>query len=317
MTAQASAESHKPSDPFAHTYSIVARDPETGEMGVAVESHWFSVGSVVSWGEGGVGVVATQSFANPAFGPQGLARLKAGEKPELALDAMLEADEGKPFRQVALLSSNGVAVHTGSSCIDYAGHVSGENYSCQANMMLNETVPAAMSRAFLASEGKPLAERLLMALKAAEEAGGDIRGRQSAAMLVVSGNQSDRPWEEVLLDLRVDDHLEPLVELERLYHTHRAYVHMTAGDVAMEHGDFAAALDSYESARQLLPEHIEVRYWTAVTMVNGGKLEEALPIFGEVFAAEPNWRMLTSRIVDNGLLKVNEKQLDEILARGR
>ena len=305
--------------PFAkehlvHTYSIVAIDKETGDMGVAVQSHWFSVGTIVTWGEAGVGVVATQSFANPAYGPDGLALMKMGFTAEAALSAMLAKDEGEAFRQIAFLNHKGeVSAHTGSKCIEAAGHLLGDGYSVQANMMLNAAVWPAMAAAFEASEGKSLADRLMAALKAAEQAGGDIRGRQSAAILIVRGEASGKPWQDRLIDLRVDDHTEPLNELERLLRVHQAYQHMNAGDIAVEHGDMGKAKAEYGTAQSLFPENIEMKYWHAIALVNNGEFEEAKPLFKEVFKKDKNWIELTKRITTNGILTVDARTLRKIL----
>src|SRR5687768_11273899 len=217
MTLPVMAQSVKPTDPLAHTFSIVARDPNTGEMAVAVQSHWFSVGTGVSWGEAGVGVVATQSFTNKSFGLRGLALLKQGKSPQEALDILLSDDTGKDFRQVAILDKQGrVATHTGKTCIDAAGHLNGENFSVQANMMLNDKVVPAMEKAWKDNNAKPLAERMVAVLKAAQVAGGDIRGKQSAALLVVAPEATNAPWNDRLIDLRIDDSPRPIMEIERL-----------------------------------------------------------------------------------------------------
>jgi uncharacterized Ntn-hydrolase superfamily protein len=216
LTATAGGYAQKKSDPFAHTFSIVARDSRTGEMAIAVQSHWFSVGTVVSWGEAGVGVVATQSFVNKSFGPRGLALLKEGKSPQQALDALLSDDTGKEFRQVAILDTKGnVAAHTGKNCIAFASHKQGENFSVQANMMLNDKVVPAMEKAWLDNSGLSLAERMVSVLKAAQDAGGDIRGKQSAALLVVAPKASQEPWNDRTIDLRVDDAADPIAEITR------------------------------------------------------------------------------------------------------
>ncbi|MBV1888089.1 MAG: DUF1028 domain-containing protein, partial [Urechidicola sp.] len=231
------AQSYKKSEPFTHTYSIVARDTVTGELGVAVQSHWFSVGSIVTYGKAGVGVVATQSLVNPSYGPKGLALMEQGLTPQQALDALLANDTGEMYRQVAFLNAKGaVATHTGNLCIEAAGHQQGDNFSVQANMMLKNTVWDAMAKAFEESVGT-LSERMLAAMKAAEGELGDIRGKQSAAILIVSGTSTGNSWEDTLMDLRVEDHENPLEELERLLKIHNAYDFMNQGDVAMEHGD--------------------------------------------------------------------------------
>lgn len=302
---------------LAHTYSIVARDAETGEMGVAVQSHWFSVGgSSVAWAEAGVGAVATQSFIEVSYGPLGLDLMRAGKTAPEALKALLAADPHPEVRQVAMVDRHGnVAVHTGESCIVAAGHQEGEGYSVQANLMAQDTVWGAMAKAYENADGD-LAERLMAALGAAEKEGGDIRGRQSAAILVVPGVSEGAPWRERTVDLRVDDHAEPLVELRRLLNVHRAYVHMDEGDGHMAENDVEAALGSYAAAAELQPDNVEIRYWTAVTMAGAGRLEEALPIFRQVFAEERRWHELTPRLLPSGLLPDDAEMLKKILAQG-
>jgi uncharacterized Ntn-hydrolase superfamily protein len=309
------AQNHPVSgDKLAHTYSIVARDTATGEMAVGVQSHWFSVGSIVSWGHSGVGVVATQSFVNPAFGPNGLELMSRGKSAEEALQILVEADRGRDYRQVAFLDANGsVSAYTGSSCIASASHAIGDNYSVQANMMLNEDVVPAMSKAFLEHAGLPLAEKVLRVLQAAEAAGGDIRGRQSAALLVVGPEVVEEVWTDRLIDLRVDDHADPLGELERLLRVHRAYEHMNRGDLAVEHRDMETALYEYGAAESMFPDNLEMKYWKAVALANNGRVEEALPIFGFVFDHDDNWRELTSRLPASGLLTVSEADYQRIL----
>jgi uncharacterized Ntn-hydrolase superfamily protein len=300
--------------PFAHTFSIVARDPETGEMGVAVQSHWFSVGTIVSWGEAGVGVVATQSFVNPSFGPRGLSLLKAGLSPQQAVDALLANDEGEAYRQLAILDAQGrVATHTGAKCIAGAGHITGENFSVQANMMLNDDVWPAMARAFEETEG-PLAERLVAVLKAAQEAGGDIRGKQSAALLVVRAEPTGNIWEDRIIDLQIADNPRPIEELERQLRVHRAYDHMNRGDLALEAGDMEEALAEYSAAEAMFPKNEEMKFWHAVTLANNGQVEPSLPIFREVFAMNEDWRTLLPRLVPSGLLTVDPEVLEKILA---
>jgi uncharacterized Ntn-hydrolase superfamily protein len=289
-------------EPPIHTYSIVARDPATGQLGVAVQSHWFSVGSVVTWAEAGVGVIATQSFVDPAYGPRGLELMASGLSAQQALAALLVVDEGRDVRQVAFVDAAGnVAAHTGTRCIESAGHVVGDGYSVQANMMLSDAIVPAMRQAYEAAEGD-LADRLLAALEAAEAAGGDIRGRQSAAMLIVEGSSTGRPWADRLLELRIEDHPQPLVELRRLVKVHRAYQHMNAGDVAVEHGDIELAMAEYGAAAELLPDNVEVQYWAAVMLATNGNLDRALPMFREVFSADANWVELTRRLHRPGII---------------
>lgn len=302
-------------EPFAHTYSIVARDTVTGEMGVAVQSHWYSVGTIVSWGEAGVGVVATQSFVNPSFGPRGLALLKQGLDAKQVLKLLIEADEGRDVRQVSILDASGnVATHTGKLCIDDAGHLVGDNYSVQANMMLNDKVWGAMAKSIENSSG-PLAERLMLALEAAEDAGGDIRGKQSAAILVVKPKSSGQVWLDRKVDIRVDDHPEPLKELRRILKVHQAYEHMNNGDLAIEHNDMDLAMKEYSAAEEMFPENAEMKYWHAVTLANIGKVDESLPLFKEVFKKNKNWITLTPRLIKSNLLIVDEESLKIILSQ--
>jgi uncharacterized Ntn-hydrolase superfamily protein len=285
-----------------HTFSIVARDAETGDMGVAVQSHWFSVGSVVTWAEAGVGAVATQSFAEPAYGSRGLDLMRSGLTAKQALEALLLIDGGRDVRQVAFVDASGnIAAHTGSKCIEAAGHHVGDGYSVQANMMLNDEVVPAMVKAYETTRGD-LAERLVTALEAAQSVGGDIRGKQSAAMLIVKAESTGRPWADRVLELRIEDHPTPIVELRRLLAAHRAYEHMNAGDVAVEHQDLELAMAEYGKAAELLPDNVEVRYWAAVTLATSGNLERALPMFREIFAVDPNWAELTKRLVKPGII---------------
>ncbi len=285
-----------------HTYSIVARDEVTGQMGVAVQSHWFSVGSIVTWAEAGVGAIATQSFVDPAYGPRGLELIKSGLSAEQALEALLLVDEGRNVRQVAFVDTSGrVAAHTGAKCIEAAGHHVGEGFSVQANMMLNDEVVPAMAKAYESTEGD-LAERLMAALDAAQSVGGDIRGKQSAAMLIVTSESTGRSWADRVLELRIEDHPTPIAEMRRLLRVHRAYEHMNAGDLAVEHDDLELAMAEYGKAAELLPDNVEVQYWAAVTLATSGKLDQALPIFRTVFAADPNWVELTRRLVKPGII---------------
>jgi len=294
-----------------HTFSIVARDPATGELGVAVQSHWFSVGSVVPWAEAGVGAVATQSFVNPAFGPQGLALMRNGTSAPDALKALIVSDQGEAVRQLALIDAQGrVAAHTGRHCIASAAHHTGEGYSVQANMMGNDRVVPAMARAYEETKG-PLAERLLAALEAAQREGGDVRGQQSAALLVVRGQATGRSWEDREVDLRVEDHATPVVELRRLYAIHQAYEHMNAGDLALEKQDLPRALAEYGRAAELYPENLEIVFWNAFTLATNDKLPESLPLFQQVFAKEDRWIELLKRLPAAGLC--TEEQVRSIL----
>jgi len=299
--------------PFTHTFSIVARDTVTGDLGVAVQSHWFSVGSVVSWAEPGVGAVATQSLVNVSFGQRALDLMRSGKTAPEALKILIGADEGRDFRQLAIIDTMGnVAVHTGEKCIADAGHISGNNFSVQANMMLNKKVWPAMAAAF-EHTGGPLAERMLAALEAGQQAGGDIRGQQSAAILVVHGKSTGKIWEDRLIDLRVEDNPAAVKEIGRVLRLFRAYEHMNNGDLAIEHGDETAALNEYGAAEKMFPDNIEMRYWHAVSLVNIDKTDRALPIFKDIFLKDTNWVQLTRRIARNDMLNTDEKTLKKIL----
>lgn len=304
---------YKSDTPFAHTYSIVAYDPTNGDMGVAVQSHWFAVGTIVSWGEAGVGAIATQSFVNPSFGPRGLELLKLGKSAQQVLDELINSDEGREFRQLAIIDSKGTAASfTGSKCIQPAGNIVGKYFSVQANLMSNDKVWPAMKNTFENSKGE-LAERMLAALEAAEKEGGDIRGKQSAALLVVRGKSTGNLWEDRKIDLRIDDSENPLPEMRRLLNVHRAYQFMNEGDLAVEKDDMDEAMKQYSSAMKMFPDNLEMKYWTAVALANKGDLEKALPLFKEIFVKGNNWRELTPRLLPNGLLKVSPDVLKKIL----
>jgi uncharacterized Ntn-hydrolase superfamily protein len=298
---------------LAHTFSIVARDPATGEMAVGVQSHWFSVGTAVSWGEAGVGVVATQSFVNKSYGIRGLGLMKEGKTAQEALTILLAEDDGREVRQVAMLDSHGnVATHTGKGCIDYASHIIGKNYSVQSNMMLNNKVCPAMAKAFEQSESLPLAERVMKALEAAQAVGGDIRGKQSAAILVVKGKSEGKPWDERLVDLRVDDHAAPLIELARLLKLYRAYEHMNNGDLYTEKNNMEEAMKEYRAAMQLFPSNLEMQYWTAITLANNKKIKDAAAMLEKIYAKDSNWRELTRRLPKVNLLNVSVDDLKSL-----
>ncbi|TVZ26151.1 putative Ntn-hydrolase superfamily protein [Gillisia sp. Hel_I_86] len=301
-------------DPFAHTFSIVARDSVTGEMAVGVQSHWFSVGPLVAWGKSGVGVVATQSFVNPAYGPNGLKLMEEGKSAKQALEELIADDDGEAYRQVAFLDAKGrAAAHTGDKCVESAYHHVGKNFSVQANMMLNDKVVPAMKAAFLENSDFPLAERIVKVLQAAQDAGGDIRGKQSAALIVVGANKVKNSWEDKKIDLRVDDNPAPLKELDRLLTLARAYEFMNKGDLAMEAGDVDEALRLYGSAEKLFPENLEMKYWKAVALANSKRFEEAIPVFKSIFEKDENWRTMTLRLPDSGLLNLTESELDKIV----
>ena len=302
--------------PLAHTYSIVARDPKTGELGVAVQSHWFSVGSLVIWAEAGVGAVATQSFVEPSYGPKGLELMAAGSPAPEALRLLLKKDAQPDVRQVAMVDARGnVAAHTGKLCIPAAGHHQGEGYSVQANLMLDDGVWPAMARAFETHEGD-LADRMLMALEAAQEAGGDIRGRQSAAILVVRGQPTGEIWSDRVLDLRVEDHPTPLMELRRLVKLARAYRLMNSGDEDVAAERYDEALQAYAAAERLFPDNDEFIFWHAVALVTIDRVKDSLPVFRRAFLMNPSWLLLVPRLVAVGLLPDDPEAMEQILEMG-
>ena len=301
-----------PSRPVA-TYSIVAMDKATGELGVAVQSHWFSVGFLVPWAKAGVGAVATQSFVKVDYGPDGLRLMESGMTATKALEILISQDDGEAVRQIGMIDFNGnVTAHTGKRCIEHAGHIIGENYSVQANMMAKSTVPKAMAKAFNNSKGD-LADRMMATLEAAEAEGGDIRGKQSAAMLIVSGDPTGVVWKDTKLSLRIEDHSTPLVELKRLIRIHRAYQHANMGDHYMETEEIEKALLEYNKAEQYYPENAELPYWSAIALVNVNRLDDALPIFKSVFQRNPNLKEMTPRLINSELLKDDKQILRKIM----
>lgn len=301
--------------PLAHTFSIVARDSATGQMGVAVQSHYFSVGPVVPWAEAGVGAVATQSLVLVDYGPNGLALMRGGLGAPQALDSLLRADAHNEGRQVAMVDARGrVAAYTGRSCIPDAGHHAGAQYSCQANLMANNRVWPAMALAYESAKGD-LAERLLAALEAGQKAGGDIRGRQSAAIIVVKARSSGQPWADRVFDLRVEDSPEPIAELRRLVRLRRAYDLEDQGDNAISEKRTEDAMRHYERAMELAPEVVELRFWAAVTMFVSGREKEALPLFHEVFGKEARWVPLVPRLVPAGMFPDDPAKIARVQAQ--
>jgi uncharacterized Ntn-hydrolase superfamily protein len=285
----------------AHTYSIVARDPATGQLGVAVQSHYFGVGAVVPWAESGVGAVATQSLVLVDYGPRGLELMRAGLTARQALDTLVATDAHPHGRQVAMVDAHGgVAAYSGPGCIPDAGHVQGEQFSVQANMMASPAVWPSMKNAYEAARGD-FVERLLQALEAAEAAGGDIRGRQSAALLVVAGTPSGKPWADRTFDLRVEDSGEPLVELRRLARLRRAYLFEDQGDALVAEKRLADALVAYQGAAALAPEVAELQFWAAFALHANGLRAEALAAFERLFAEDARWADLVPRLVRAGL----------------
>jgi uncharacterized Ntn-hydrolase superfamily protein len=297
-----------------HTYSIVAFDKETGQLGVAVQSHWFSVGPIVPWVESGVGAIATQSFVEVSYGPLGLELMRAGKSAEEALDALIKTDKNEAVRQVAMVDAKGrVAAHTGKNCIPEAGHYLGDTFTCQANLMLNNTVWDAMAEAYQNTKGE-LADRLLAALEAAEAEGGDIRGKQSAALIVVSGESSGVWWKDRLYDLRIDDHPTPVKEMRRLLKLNKAYNFMNLGDEYLTENKVEDAMRAYTKAMDMYPDNAEMIFWPAVTLAATGNVEKSLPLFKKVFAMDYNWVILLPRLPEVGQLPQDEKLIKKILS---
>lgn len=305
------APDFKPSE-LAHTYSIIAVDPATGQMGGAVQSHWFSVGSSVLWAEPGVGVVATQSLTRIDYGPLGLAAMAKGEAPAAVLKRLTAADPGQNLRQVAMINSSGaVAAHSGESCIDDFCDRQGEGVSVQANLMLKDTVCQAMLKAFQAAKG-PLADRLTAALAAAQAEGGDLRGKQSAAIVIVDLKKPAQPWEGRVLDLRVEDHAEPVKELTRLVAVHQAYQLMNKSDEALEHGKTEEALALLQDAVAALPGRLEPRFWQAFNLIKLGQREQGLAIWRDIVKQDANWKVLPERLMKSGLLERDDALLKAV-----
>jgi uncharacterized Ntn-hydrolase superfamily protein len=274
------------------TYSIVARD-STGELGVAVQSHWFNVGPIVPWARPGVGAVATQANAEVAYGPRALDLLAQGMSASEALSRLLAEDPLAESRQVAIVDAGGaVAAHTGGACMAFAGDVQGEGVSCQANIMATEAVWPAMLAAYASGHGS-LTARLLGALDAAEAEGGDLRGRQSAAVLVVPA--AGEPWETVV-SLRVEDHPEPLAELARLARLNEAYRFASEGDERLADGHLNEAAALYARAAALAPESDELRFWAGLGAAQVGDMDVALAHLRAAIAVHGDWLELLRRL---------------------
>ncbi len=286
---------------LAATYSIVARDSLTGELGVAVQSNYFSVGTDVSWARAGVGAIATQAIVEVAYGPKGLDLIARGSTAAEALDELVSQDPGAPLRQIGMVDASGhVAAYTGAACVSSCADVQGRGYSVQGNMLKSDNVWRAMGPAFEAAEGD-LAERLMITLEAAEEAGGDVRGRKSAALLVVSADRSENEWEGRRFDLHVEDHVHPLEELRRLITVRRAFELFGQAREAIGEGDIDAALELVKRARILHPEEVQFSFWTGVALANCNRTEEARVWLTEAFDESDVWRELGRRLCDVGM----------------
>jgi uncharacterized Ntn-hydrolase superfamily protein len=275
------------------TYSIVAHDAATGELGVAVQSHWFAVGPVVPWVRTGVGAVCTQSVIDPGYGPRVLELLQDGAAAAGALERLVATDALARYRQVGVVDARGhVAAHTGAACIAYAGHACGGGFGALANMMASPEVWPAMARAFETAVG-PLSRRLLAALQAAEAHGGDVRGRQSAAIVVAPA--SGEAWRR-RVDLRVDDDPQPLAELERLHDLADAYELATQGDELASQGRHDEAGDRYSRAAALAPDNHELLFWAGLAAAQSGDMPTALQRVRRAIELHPGWRDLLERL---------------------
>ena len=295
------------------TYSIVARDPETGRLGVAVQSRYFGVGSTVPWAEPGVGAIATQSFVEVSYGPRGLELLRDGASAPDALEALLGEDDGRDVRQVAMVDANGeAAVHTGARCVQAAGHVIREGVSAQANMMERDTVWDAMLASFADTDGAGFPERLLAALRAAEGEGGDVRGRQSAALLVVEADRSLPSWERAI-DVRVEDHPDPLGELERLVRLREAYRFFETGNDSAMDGDLVRAAEEQSRARELAPDDDAIAFGLGLAMMGSGRIDEAQALLEQARSANPRWALYLRRLAAAGILPSDPAFLDALM----
>jgi uncharacterized Ntn-hydrolase superfamily protein len=304
-----------PADLFS-TYSIVARDPDTGQLGVAVQTHQMSVGRLVPFLLPGIGAVATQSLVNISFGPMALTMLREGVGASHVIDALVASDEGANRRQVAVVDSHGhAAAWTGQGCIAEAVHHVGEGYSVQANMMTNPTVVPAMAKAY-EKTGGVLAMRMLAALQAAEAEGGDIRGMQSAALVVVPGDKNMPMW-STDYDLRVDEHASPVSELARLVRLRHAQIIDAAGYTAMDAGQRDEALDQWAKARREAPELEELAFWQAMALADQHvDIETAAAILRPALARNPqrvHWIDLIRRLQNCGLIE-RENAGDDLIA---
>jgi uncharacterized Ntn-hydrolase superfamily protein len=295
------------------TYSIVARDPETGQLGGAVQSHWFAAGDLVIWAEPAVGAVATQSLVEVSHGPEGLRLMREGRSASEAMAERVAGDEGQAVRQIGMVDALGrVAVHTGSRCIAEAGDRTGDAYTCQANMMMNDTVWDAMAEAYEKSRGD-LVHRLLDALDAAEAEGGDVRGKQAAGIYVVNAEPSDKPWEDVIVNIRVDDHPEPLPELRRMVDLKFAYDRLDAAEKLELAGDLEGAFAEQRRALADFPDNAEIAFWTATSLAAHGRLDEARRTMRTAFDRYRGWEVLLRRLVRDGYLDLPPESLEALL----
>jgi len=295
------------------TYSIVAHDPSSGQLGIAIQSRYFGAGRHVPWIESGVGVIASQAFANPVHGHEGLRLLRSGQGPDEVVTTLMRGDPGQTQRQVAIMDAQGrVAVHTGSGCVAAAGHVIGTNCCAQANMMAKDTVWSAMVRAFENAAGE-IADRLVAALDAAEGEGGDIRGKQAAALIVVSGKPSGIPRLDHQVDLRVDDHPDPVGEIRRLLRYARAHHRANQALMKASASDFAGALEDLDACCAAFPDDPEFLGRRALMLLPLGRVDEARATLGRAKAIHAGGNELLLRFADAGVIPVRRQMLEPIL----
>jgi len=297
-------------------YSIVARDPDSGQFGVAVQTCWFAVGAIVPWAIAGVGAVATQAMVEVSYGPRCLEKLGAGADAGRALDEVRADDDGAEIRQVAVVdAAGGVSAHTGALCIDHAGHHVGAQYSVQANMMASAAVWPAMAEAYETGTGS-FSHRLLATLRAAEAAGGDARGRMSAAVLIVDGERHDHPWEGILVDVRVDHDDRPLDQIDRLLRAAEAFDHCDRGETALFAGDPVEALRQVDLALGRLPGDENARFLRAGALIVSGQPDAGMAELRSLIAARPSWAVVVRSVAAQNLFALPDGfDLDDLLAR--
>jgi uncharacterized Ntn-hydrolase superfamily protein len=266
----------------------VAFDPESGELGIAVASRFFAVGSVVPWARAGVGAVATQSFANTTFGWRGLDLMEQGATPEEALEILLRNDSDPDRRQIGIVAFTGESVtYSGSGCLPWAGGRSGKNYAAQGNILAGEAVVAAMEETFLSAEGT-LADRIYAALVAGDAQGGDARGKQSAALLIVKEGAGYGGYTDRAIDIRVDDHPEPFKELGRLLNFAQMNYAWNQGWTLFTRKKYTEALPHMERTAVIAPDNPEVFYDLAVIRLAAGKQQPALEALRKALELNPN-----------------------------
>lgn len=307
-----------PEEPFAHTFSILAYDSVTKEIGVAVQSHWFAVGKTVAWGEAGIGVVVTQAVSNISFGPKGLELLRQGLSPQQVVDSLIKSDPAREMRQLAVMNKEGIsAAYSGKYCLPSAGHIAGDNFSIQANTGYSDQIWSKMAVAFKQSNGA-LGDRMIAALKAGQSEGGDIRGKQSACMLIVAPTSSNRVWIDRKVDLQVADHKEPISELERLFHVQKAYDSLNKANYLFARGQHDEAHELYLKAQSMYPENRELTFWYTVELLNKNNVEKAIPILEETFKKAPEWRdVIVPRLYKIGMLMISKETYDKLLTLGK